>query len=94
MMSIADTYTMVDEVNEALSNYTPITKLDDYALKTDIPAAVNVEIQRKKDTTCTKEAIFEKNGNIYMLDLSYIEGTYVTIKYEEVIYSFAYTVDE
>ena len=101
MTSIADTYTTVDEVNEALSNYTLLSKLDEYALKSDIPPAVDVETLRQKndllsytDTTCMKEATFEKAGNWYRLDLSYVEGTHFEIKYEENTYSFVFTIDQ
>ena len=92
IMSIQEDYAMIDEVNEALKNY---------VLKSEMPPTVDLEAYRRKndllsytDTTCTKEATFEKSGDTYNIYLSYVEGTHFDIKYEENTYSFVFTIDE
>ena len=40
------------------------------------------------------EATFEKTGNYLRLHIGYYEGSRITFKYEENIYSVVFTVDE
>ena len=72
-----------------------LTTSDTLALKSEIEAyGQKNDLLSYTDTTCMKEATFEKSGNLYMLDLSYVEGTHVTIKYEDTTYCFTFTIDE
>ena len=85
-------YATIDEVNTALSNYVQIK---------DLPPTVDVSEYRKMndllsytDTKCTKEANFEKSGDLYRLELGYVEDAHFVIIYEANTYSFNFTIDE
>ena len=104
-LSLQDDFVTVDEVNKVLTeNYVNKDDMINYYDKNYIESNYvkntdTIDFRRKDDllsytdSTITKNGVFTKEGNWYTINQGFIENAQFSLKYNNVMYDFIFTVD-